>query len=153
RMAIRVDSRVQRDDGWLIQGSSSGLSVDARLEPATPRLTRVSLRVEAGRLTADKQTSEALHDQIARLLVEQIEVARAPAPVPPETLAALEAQVRSLRMELERQRQAAPPKPVATEQQRPAMSVDSSAIISVPASYGVATPVLPRSATVQSPAP
>jgi hypothetical protein len=140
RMAITLESRTQSDGGWLLRGVSRGLSVEARLTPATERLTRIALRVEAGWLTADKQTGEELQNQIARVLGERL---AAPQPPPPAqvggSLAALEAEVRSLRMELERNR----PTPAATTSMpapRPAFILDTSAIVSVPASYGFSTP-------------
>jgi hypothetical protein len=143
RMAITLESRTQSDGGWLLRGVSRGLSVEARLTPATERLTRIALRVEAGWLTADKQTGEELQNQIARGLGERL---AAPQPLPPaqgSSLAALEAEVRSLRMELERNRPAPTPtsKPATfLPAPRPAFTVDTSAIVSVPASYGFSTP-------------
>ena len=44
------------------------VTVHARLERVTARLTRVGLRVEAGRLVADRDTGTQTHDQIAALL-------------------------------------------------------------------------------------
>ena len=142
RMAIAVDSPSRVDDGWVVRGTSQGLSVEARLTPATERLTRIAVRVEAGRLTADKQTGEELHNQIARVLTERLEASRPPTPVQNDALASLEAQVRSLRMELAHQREASvPPATKAAPEPKPAMTLDTSAIISVPASYGFpATP-------------
>jgi len=142
RMAITLESRTQSDGGWLLRGVSRDLSVEARLTPATERLTRIALRVEAGWLTADKQTGEELQNQIARVLGERLAASQ---PLPPAqaggSLTALEAEVRSLRMELERNR----PTPTSTPATslpapRPAFVVDTSAIVSVPASYGFSTP-------------
>jgi hypothetical protein len=140
RIAIPVESEAGAGEGWTMRGVSKGLTVDVTLTPATERLTRIAVRVEAaGWLTADKQTGEELHNQIARVLAEHV----AARPVPSaqaDALAALEAQVRSLRSELARRRDTVPPVS-ATEIAEPksVMSVDTSAIISVPASYGFAT--------------
>src|SRR5207237_5928605 len=131
---IPVESEAGAGEGWTMRGISKGLTVDVTLTPATERLTRVAVRVEAGWLTADKQTGEELHNQIARVLAEHVATRPIPA-VQADALAALEAQVRSLRSELARHRDTAPP-PSATRTAEPksAMSIDTSAIISVPAS-------------------
>jgi hypothetical protein len=141
RMAIPVESQASAGDGWALRGRNKGLSVDVTLTAATERLTRIAVRVEAGWLTADKPTGEEIHNQIARLVADRLERAGTP---PPSThgdaLAALEAQVRSLRIELERQRHGSTPSaaPPALAP-KPAVTVDTTAIISVPASYGFAT--------------
>jgi hypothetical protein len=146
RIAIPVESEVSAGEGWTMRGVSKGLTVDVTLIPATERLTRIAVRVEAaGWLTADKQTGEELHNQIARVLAEHVAARPIPA-AQADALAALDAQVRSLRNELARHRDTAPP-PSATRtaETKPAMSVDTSAIISVPASYGFSTAPLPSS--------
>ena len=140
RIAIPVESEMAVGEGWTMRGVSKGLSVDVTLTPATERLTRIAVRVEAaGWLTADKQTGEELQNQIARVLAEHVAARPIPASQA-DALAALEAQVRSLRSELARHRDTAPP-PSATRTAEPksAMSIDTSAIISVPASYGFST--------------
>ena len=154
RMGVQIESRTPADDGWTLRGKSHDLSITGRIARATDRLTRVSLRVEAGRLTADKQTAEELQNQIARVLAEAVETTRASATVPSEALATLEAQVKSLRIELERSRVApvaapAPPEP------RPGFVVDPSGVVSIPASYGFVTPFVapagPVTTTVVAP--
>jgi HAMP domain-containing protein len=154
RTAIVVNSRTRTDDGWVLRGTGQDLTLTMTLSPATERLTRVAIRVEAGRITADKQTGEEVHNQMARLLAEHLQAARPPASAPTDALAALEAQVRSLRIELERQREMSATRTKAVEP-RPAVTVDPSAIVSVPASYGFSTPSAPAPASLAatSPAP
>ena len=140
RIAIPVESEMGVGEGWTMRGVSKGLTVDVTLIPATERLTRIAVRVEAaGWLTADKQTGEELHNQIARVLAEHVAARPVPA-AQADALAALEAQVRSLRSELARRRDTVPPaSATGTAKPKSAVSIDTSAIISVPASYGFAT--------------
>ena len=90
---------------------SSPAALPQGVADAYLQLPAVSPRVRglAGRLTADKQTGEELHNQIARVLTERLEASRPPTPVQNDALASLEAQVRSLRMELAHQREASVP--------------------------------------------
>ena len=149
RMAITLESRTRSDDGWVLRGVSPGLSVEARLVPATERLTRIALRVEAGWLTADKQTGEELQNQIARVLGERLAAPQSPPPAQGGSLAILEAEVRSLRMELERNRPTPTPA-TSLAAPRPAFIVDTSAVVSVPASYGFSTPPVSPSTAAQA---
>src|SRR5438552_10297980 len=150
RMAITLESRTRSDDGWVLRGVSPGLSVEARLVPATERLTRIALRVEAGGwLTADKQTGEELQNQIARVLGERLAAPPALPSVQGGSLAILEAEVRSLRMELERNRPTATPA-TSVPAPRPSFIIDTSAVVSVPASYGFSTPPVPPPAAAQA---
>jgi hypothetical protein len=149
RMAITLESRTRSDDGWVLRGVSQGLSVEARLVPATERLTRIALRVEAGWLTADKQTGEELQNQIARVLCERLAVPPSLPPAQGSSLAILEAEVRSLRMELERNRPTPTPATSLTAP-RPAFIIDTSAVVSVPASYGFSTPPVSPSTAAQA---
>lgn len=139
RMGLPVQRATAEGDERVLRSSSNGLDVTITLTPATERLTRISVRVEAGRLTADKQTSEEIQNQIARALAERVAAATRPASTNAESIAALEAQVRILRIELERQRDAAPAAKPAPDV-KPPFSVDSSAVVTVPSTYGFSTP-------------
>src|SRR5512145_3357779 len=64
RMAFRIESR-ERDDGIRrLRAVADDVTVDATLERVTARLTRVGLRVEAGRMVADRDTGVQMHEQL-----------------------------------------------------------------------------------------
>ena len=153
RTAIVINASTATDDGWLLRGTSQDLTISVTLGRATARLTRVSVRVEAGRITADKQTGEELQNQIARLLAERLDAGRSLTSTQTEALASLEAQVRTLRIELERRQATSTPPAARPVEPRPVVTVDESAIVSIPASYGFVTPQIAVTAFPVAPAP
>ncbi len=65
RMGIRVREAERDGEIRVLEGTGTRVTVHAELLPVTPMMTRLSLRVEAGRLTADKRTAEEILNQIA----------------------------------------------------------------------------------------
>jgi len=142
---IRVEERSRDGDGLRLRGATDRVTVHARLEPVTARMTRLSLRIETGGLVADRTTSEHLHDQVMLALRGA---------VPPAAagddrghvaaLAALEAELHRLRSTIDAERSSRPGPGVAREAPGtppPAapFSVDPSGVVSIPTSYGLPT--------------
>ena len=130
-MALTPD-QVERDgEAWTLRARSEGLTLYARLEPLTVRMTRLSIRTERGGLSADRETSAEIHAQVARL------VSAAPTPPmrhdaqTPALLEALHEEVRRLRAEMKNRSVA--PAPVAP----PELVVERASIVSIPTSYGL----------------
>lgn len=65
RMEVRIQETEQSGEAWKLKGIGEGIELDAELTRVTPQMTKVSLHVEAGGLTADKQTAEEILNQIA----------------------------------------------------------------------------------------
>jgi hypothetical protein len=137
RMAFRIESR-ERDDGIRrLRAVSDGLTVHARLERVTAKLTRVGLRVEAGRMVADRDTGAQMHDQIAALLAPVI--ARPPAgdPGAADALTSLQGEIRKLRSDIEERRAAE--RPAAASDNGRSMRVDPGAVVAAPMSAALPT--------------
>lgn len=75
RMEIRVRHIDRSRDAWVLKGTGETVELHAELAPVTPRMTKVSLRVEAGGLQADKRTAEEILNQVALSLERQPAVA------------------------------------------------------------------------------
>src|SRR5262249_7242972 len=56
-LAFRIEGREQDKDEWRLRGVADDITVAAKLEPVTSRLTRVSVRVETGGPLADRRTA------------------------------------------------------------------------------------------------
>jgi hypothetical protein len=138
RMAFRIESR-ERDDGLRrLRAVAGDVTVHAKLERVTATMTRVGLRVEAGRLVADRDTGAQIHEQISRLL----EPASArPAPSDPaltEALTTLQGEVRKLRSDQEERRAAERPAPSASASTS-GLRVEPGAIVTAPMSAALPT--------------
>ena len=70
-----VEITVQEDavaaDGGKIVADARHAAVQVKLEPLTPTLTRLSLRVKRGHFTRDRATASELVEQIDKLLTER----------------------------------------------------------------------------------
>ncbi|MBI4611111.1 MAG: DUF3568 family protein [Candidatus Rokubacteria bacterium] len=147
RLEIRVREADRGAETWVLEGTGEKISVRAELTPVTPRLTRLSVRVEAGRLLADKLTGEEILKQVAVSLAGATALARGEPSREPgaqrEALAALEREIRRLRSELEEMRGAvrAPPEPA--EAASAVLTERGSGILVIPASSGVPTLPVP----------
>jgi len=137
RMAFRIESR-ERDDGVRrLRAVADDVTVHARLERVTAKLTRVGLRVEAGRMVADRDTGAQMHEQIAALLAPA--PARPPAgdPAAAEALATLQGEIRKLRSDIEERRAAE--RPAATPEHGPSIRVEPGAVLTAPMSAALPT--------------
>jgi hypothetical protein len=135
-MAFSVESREREGAGaWRLRGVAEDVTVEATLERVTSKITRVTMRVETGRLLPDRKTADVLHEQVVKLL----DAANRTAPsqsgneASTEVLRSLDAEVRRLRTEIE-ERRSSVPLADAPSGQAPVLRVDPSAVITVPVS-------------------
>jgi hypothetical protein len=144
-MGIQAREADRSGETWLLTGTGGTVTVHGELARVTPRMTRLSLRVEAGRLVADKRTAEEIHSQVASSLARASAAAR-PEPrsdqLPQkEALTTLQEEIRRLSSKIEESRKASQ---VPTAGQpgvtQPALTTVPG-IIEIPSSYGV--PSLP----------
>jgi len=149
RMGFQVDKTRRDDEPRVIEASADGMTVTARLTRMTPSMTRLALRVESGKLTADKDTADTIANQVlTRVQGTAADMARAQ-----ETQDAIRA-VNGLRHELQQlrstmgQRPAAPapaadvgptPASVQTAPTTPSLKLGSPAVV-VPTGYGFEVP-------------
>lgn len=141
RMAVRLDQTEKAGAKWRLSGTGEAVTVHGTLERVTASMTKVSVRVEAGGLFADKQTSEEFLNQIAASLARftgaSARERAAPGPdAASEDLRRLHREIERLGTRIEQARDAspAPPRP----ESHPA-TVTSTPIFVVPTSAGVAT--------------
>jgi hypothetical protein len=153
RMAFRIESREQEDGVRRLRAVADKVTVHARLERVTVKLTRVGLRVETGGMIPDRDTGAQVHDQIAALL--------APTRLPvdnggqAEALSTLQGEIRKLRSDLEERRPTPPPAPVESGT---SMRVEPGAVVSAPMSAALPTvggpaPSVSVAVPVTAPAP
>jgi hypothetical protein len=156
-LSFRVEGLEREGEAWSLKATSAGMAISATLAPVTSRMTRVSLRAEAGRLTADKQTAEQIHDQIAAMLPVSTAERRHPPSddgrATREALNAVESEIQRLRSEIEssraRQQQ---PRPASSEA-GPAVNIEPGRILTIPLSHGLPVPVASGSAPGDARAP
>jgi len=155
RMAVRVEQTEKSGNRWQLTGTYEAVTVYATFERVTASMTKVSVRVEAGRIYADKRTGEELLNQVGASL------ASLTGSGPHDTAAAVEASAArfgALQRAIERLgtkveeardgRDARRPGG-SPEISTPSPTVTTSPIITVPASAGVATVPGPQPALVQ----
>src|SRR5262249_32412313 len=65
RMAFQLESREHEEGIRRLRAEADGVTVHVKLERVTAKLTRVGLRVEVGKMTADRDTGTQMHEQIA----------------------------------------------------------------------------------------
>jgi len=136
-LAFRIEGREQEKDEWRLRGVADDVSVEAKLEPVTSKLTRVSLRVETGGPFADRRTAEVIHDHIVKV----VHAAGRPAPVTEsastrsdEAIRSLEAEVRRLRTDMNDRSRATRQPDNSASNQVPAARVERSAVVTPPLS-------------------
>jgi hypothetical protein len=67
-MAIKFETSDKSGEQWQFKGIGEAATVYGMLEPVTARMTKVSVRVEVGKLFSDKRTAEELLNQVAASL-------------------------------------------------------------------------------------
>jgi hypothetical protein len=141
RMGFRLDHLDREGDPRVIEGSADRITVTARLSRVTATMTRLAIRVEAGGITADKDTAEAIAAQVLAQVktpegrIDSADAARA--------LDTLRQEVQQLRSTLERERANGPTRVTApVPSTGSGFSAGKPAIV-VPMSYGFDTPSLP----------
>ena len=159
RMGFHVDQARRDEEPRVIEASAEGMTVTARLTRMTPSMTRLALRVESGRLTADKDTADTIANQVlTRVQGTAADMARAQ-----ETQDAIRAvdglrhELRQLRSTMGQPRPVAPapavdvapaPASVQTAPATPSLRLGTPAVV-VPAGYGFEVP--PSAVTTSSP--
>lgn len=161
RMEVRIQETEQSGETWELNGIGEKVELHAEFTRVTPQMTKVSLQVEAGGLTADKQTAEEILNQVALSLEPPPAVAGDEPSDARDTLAtavtSLQGEILHLKAVIEEEnketRRASHPPP-----ERDGVAGDGffwgSGILVIPSSYGI--PTLPgatdaRAARVPSP--
>ena len=156
RMAVRVDQTERSGNRWRLTGSYEAITVHGTLERVTASMTKVSIRVEAGRLYADKRTAEELLNQVGASLANLTSPAsrEARADASAGRLDALREAIERLEGKVDKGqdgRELAKPERHDDGPASPAPLM-TSPVITVPASAGVATIPGPLPTLVQAPA-
>ena len=137
-LAFVIEGREQEKDEWRLRAVAGDITIHARLEPVTSRLTRVSLRVEPGGPIADRRTAEVIHDHITKIVhtaSRPTTVTDSASPTSDDAIRSLEAEVRRLRTDIDdRSRGTRHPVESSASDQPPATRVERSAIITAPLS-------------------
>ena len=153
RMAVRVEQTEKAGNRWQLTGVDGSVTVYGTLERVTASMTKVSVRVEAGSIFADKRTGEELLNQIGASLVSLTGSGPhdAAAQASAARLGALQRAIERLGTKVEEARDGRDARrPVGSpETSTPSPTVTTSPIITVPASAGVATVPGPVPALVQ----
>ena len=155
RMAVRVEQTEKAGNRWQLTGVDGSVTVYGTLERVTANMTKVSVRVEAGRIYADKRTGEELLNQVGASLASLTgsgpHDAAAAAEASAARLGALQRAIERLGTKVEEARDGRDARrPVGSpETSTPSPTVTTSPIITVPASAGVATVPGPVPALVQ----
>lgn len=142
RMAVRIEEADKSGPKWQLSGTGEAVTVHGTLERVTASMTRVSVRVEAGRLFADKKTGDELLNQIAGSLASLASAGRRDGATPvadgsSEQLRVLRQEIERLGTKIEQARDVPSPPSRPEAPSRP--SVNHAPIIVIPASAGVAT--------------
>jgi len=154
RMAVRVEQTEKSGNRWQLTGTYEAVTVYATLERVTASMTKVSVRVEAGRISADKRTGEELLNQVGASLASLTGSGPHDAAAAEASAARLDALRRAIerlgtKVEEARDERDARRPGSSPEISTPSPTVTTSPIITVPASAGVATVPGPVPALVQ----
>jgi hypothetical protein len=143
-MQIRVRHINRSGDPWVLEGAGGTVELHAEL---APRMTKISLRVEAGGLQADKRTAEEILNQVALSLERQPAVAERELSPKRDTLAeavtTLQGEVQHLRSTIHEQEERLALRNSSPESAGGANHglSQGSGILVIPLSYGI--PSLP----------
>jgi hypothetical protein len=152
RMALRIEKTDKADGRWRVTSSDGEVTVHATLDRVTANMTKVSVRVEAGSLFADKRTGEELLNQIgvslAALTGSGPLGAAAAAEASAARLDVLQSAIERLGTKVEQAGEAREARrPAAVADPPPlAPTIVPTPIITIPASAGVATVAAPVAA-------
>jgi hypothetical protein len=136
RMAFRIESR-ERDEGVRrLRAVADGVTVHARLERVTATMTRVGLRVEVGKLVADRDTGAQIHEQIAAQLTPATARPSVGDSAATEAITTLQGEVRKLRSDIAERRATERPAP---DHGAAGMRVDTGAVATPPMSAALPT--------------
>jgi len=155
RMAVRIEQTERAGDRWRLTGTYEAITVHGTLERITTSMTRVSIRVEAGRIYADKRTAEELLNQVGASLASLTSPGsrQAKGDASAGRLEALRQAIERLGAKVDKgpdRREVAQPGRQTEGPPSPPALV-TSPVITVPASAGVATIPGPLPTLVQTP--
>jgi hypothetical protein len=158
RMALRIEKTDKTDGRWRVTGSDGDVTVHATLDWVTAKMTKVSVRVEAGSLFADKRTGEELLNQVGLSLAALNGTGPLGAAAAAEASAArldvLHRAIERLGAKVDQVGEArAPRRPAAAEIPASVPIIVPTPIITIPASAGVATVAAPRAPRPVAPLP
>ena len=141
RMAVRVEETEKSGTRWRLTGIEDGVTVYGTLERVTASMTKVSIRVEAGSLYADKRTGEELLNQVGASLASLTGNGPRDAGAAAESMERLQRAVDRLGTKVEAAREGRDGRrPTGnSEASTPSPTVTASPIITVPASAAVTT--------------
>jgi len=138
RMAFQLESREQEEGIRRLRAEADGVTVHVKLERVTAKLTRVGLRVEAGKMTADRDTGTQMHEQIAALLTSPSPASKVTIdPAAADELKTLHTEIRKLRSNIEERRPLEAP--AATSATAPAVRLEPGAVVTAPMSAALPT--------------
>jgi hypothetical protein len=153
RMAFRIEDRQRGDGIRRLRGVADDVTAHVRLERVTAKLTRVGVRVERGRLLADRDTGAQIHEQIAALLTPATVPTAASDPAAAEAFSAVQAELHRLRSDLESRRAE---RPIPLRESGTAVRVEPGGVVSIPLSAALPTvggPAPPVSVPLPATAP
>jgi hypothetical protein len=141
RMAVRVEETEKSGTRWRLTGTEDGVTVYGTLERVTGNMTKVSIRVEAGSIYADKRTGEELLNQVGASLASLTGNGPRDAGAAAESMERLQRAVDRLGTKVEAAREGRDGRrPTGnSEASTPAPTVTASPIITVPTSAAVTT--------------
>jgi hypothetical protein len=137
RMGFRIEDRERNADVQRLQAVADHVTVHARFERVTARLTRVGIRVEAGKLTADRDTAAQVQEQIAAMMAASTAKAPPADPAAAEALSTLQGEIHKLRSDIEARRSAE--RPVAATEKTPSVRLEAGAVVTIPMSAALPT--------------
>jgi uncharacterized protein DUF3568 len=141
RMAVRVEETEKSGTRWRLTGIEDGVTVYGTLERVTASMTKVSIRVEAGSLYADKRTGEELLNQVGASLASLTGTGPRDVGASEESMARLQRAVDRLGTRVEEARDGRDGRRPSSNPEASSSSptVTASPIITVPTSAAVAT--------------
>jgi hypothetical protein len=153
RMAVRLEETDKSGERWLLKGTGGAVTVHGVLDRMTSRMTKVSIRVEAGGLLADKKTGDEILNQISASLASldrpTTDAARPSSPdLAADRLGTLQREIERLSTKLDEAKNASlststpPSAPVPS-------STGAGNVVVIPVSAGV--PTIPVSASASVP--
>ena len=158
RMGIQIRDAERSAEAWTAKGAGDKVSVNFKLEPVTSGMSRLTLRVESGGLTADKKTADEIVNQVGATLSAWAATspaegsgdrAAADRKSATEAISALKQEVARLGDRI--QKTGKPERAPAADSApaRPAL-LDSGGIVLVPTTVGVPSAPAPQRPAVES---
>ena len=158
RLGFRIHDVEQAREEWSLKGTGDKVSVTVGLTPVTSRMSRLSLRVEAGGIMADKKTADEILNQVSATLTAWAPAgsgstqASAERKAATEAISSLKREVERLGTRMEQARDAERPAVVGTSPAKPAV-LDNGGILVVPTTAAVASAPVASAPVAPAPEP